>query len=245
MVMTPEPTPRANMKPAHRGPVAHQRLQAHPDGNEGAGDHRPGAARAGVHEARHQQAERRCRPRPAARAAPRGFLAEAEVLQQQGVERHRERKGQRREVGAHDAVEQHRHADQQRHSCRTGRGREHPGAAAAACPTQQQCRDRQRRQHAEGGLNPPSASTKPQLPLPRIWPRLLTAFRRPACTPRAPGSSAAMDQLAGQKVARASTRIIWAQKSVVKSQAKGIAAAPAASSTEEASMMRLPPTRST
>ena len=52
--------------------------------------------------------------------------------------------------------------------------------------------------------------------VPTIWPKLVTAFSRPSCTPRVPGSSLAIAQVAGQKAARARTSAIWPTSSIQK-----------------------------
>jgi hypothetical protein len=80
--------------------------------------------------------------------------------------------------------------------------------------------------------------------VPTIWPKLVTAFRRPSCTPRAPGSSLAIAQVAGQNVARETTRTSCPTRSIQNPSAV-ISHRPAAIvATEEPSRMRRPPMRS-
>ena len=69
---------------------------------------------------------------------------------------------------------------------------------------------------AKVGWKPAAASRNPHSVVPTIWPKLVTAFRRPSCTPRAPGSSLAIAQVAGQNAARASTSTSWPTSSIQK-----------------------------
>ena len=91
---------------------------------------------------------------------------------------------------------------------------------------------------------PTAASRKPQSVVPTIWPKLVTAFRRPSCTPRAPGSSLAIAQVAGQKLAREITSTSWPISSI-QNPCAAISHRPAAMvATAEPSRMPRAPLRS-
>ena len=92
--------------------------------------------------------------------------------------------------------------------------------------------------------NPAAASRNPHRVVPTIWPKLVTAFRRPSCTPRAPGSSLAIAQVAGQNAARASTNTIWPTSSIQKPWANMNHTPAAMVATHEPTRMRRPPMRS-